>query len=67
MHFLSLKYDFRIWFEFIDSGANWSDGISRELHDDQFAKDHGFRVSTLAVPLQLWSCDLVSLWAGLAA
>ena len=67
VHFLSLKYDFRIWFEFIDSGANWSDGISRELHDDQFAKDHGFRVSTLAVPLQLWSCDLVSLWAGLAA
>ena len=28
-HFLMFKFNISIWWEFVDSMANWSDGVSR--------------------------------------
>eukprot|EP00972_Heterocapsa_arctica_P031952 4706337-Heterocapsa_arctica.AAC.1 len=42
VHFLAYKYDISIWFEFVDSQSNWSDGVSRLYFDDPFAASQGF-------------------------
>lgn len=67
VHFLAYRHNIRIWFEFVDSEANWSDGVSRNLGSDSFARENNFEVSTLSVPEELWTSDLVDLWADLAA
>ena len=36
-----------IWMEFVDSGGNWSDGISRELGEDVFAREQGFHTASM--------------------
>ena len=33
--------------EFVDSGGNWSDGISRDLGEDAFARAHGFHIAKM--------------------
>ena len=45
----------RVWYEFVESEANWADGISRLLDFDPFAQNHGFQ--TRSVP---FDCALVS-------
>eukprot|EP00971_Amphidinium_carterae_P257647 5114351-Amphidinium_carterae.2 len=37
-HLLCAKFGIHIWFESVDSGSNWSDGISHELSADKFAR-----------------------------
>ena len=36
-----------IWMEFVDSGGNWADGISRDLGEDAFARAHGFHTANM--------------------
>ena len=36
-----------IWMEFVDSGGNWADGISRDLGEDAFARAHGFHIASM--------------------
>ena len=36
-----------VWMEFVDSGGNWSDGISRELGEDVFAREQGFHTASM--------------------
>jgi len=66
VHFLAYRYDLRIWFEFVESEANWTDGISRDLQQDAFCRDNDFPIEQFALPEKLWQADLVSLWAALA-
>ena len=33
--------------EFVDSGGNWSDGISRDLGEGAFARAHGFHIAKM--------------------
>ena len=45
----------RAWFEYIESNSNWSDGASRHLLDDPFARSAGFRLAEGQVPLWPWT------------
>ena len=64
---LAYKNDFRVWFEFVPSEANWSDGASRELANDKFSFSNGFALSECQFPKELWLCDLHVLWQSLCA
>ena len=64
---LAYRHDFRVWFEFVPSEANWSDGPSRELADDEFSRANGFSLSECCFPKELWLCDLHVLWRQLVA
>ena len=61
----SFVWGFTPWFEYVASKANWSDGASRDLLDDPFAREHGFELSIGEFPMVLWSCGLSDLWNGL--
>jgi len=50
---LCFRLNIRIWFEFVDSEANWSDGISRDFDEDIFAKTHEFATRPF-VPNLVW-------------
>ena len=47
-----------IWYEFVDSEGNWSDGISRRLAADPFARAHGFPISELIPDAEWWLGDI---------
>ena len=44
----------RAWFEYVESDSNWSDGASRSLADDPWAKANGFTVEIGDVPTWPW-------------
>ena len=48
----------KVWVEYVDSGANWSDGISRSFAKDAFVIKQGFAVRELQNPLQWLQYDL---------
>ena len=60
--FLQGVFHIQVWFEFVDSKGNWSDGISRQLAADDFAQRHGFSISELAPDATLWTADLQAVW-----
>ncbi len=45
----------RSWFEYVESDANWSDGASRMLTEDPWAKANGFTVVMASVPAWPWN------------
>ena len=47
---LSYRFQTNIWLEFVESEANWADGISRLFGEDPFAARHGFQTSECAFP-----------------
>ena len=49
-------YALRVWvyFEWIESKSNWSDGISREGAGDPWLARHSFDVSLCHIHLELW-------------
>ena len=65
--FLQGVFKIQIWFEFVDSKGNWSDGISRLLQDDPFAYQHNFPVSELVPDATFWAEDLEILWHRILA
>ena len=52
----------RPWFEYIRSEANWSDGASRELVEDVYAKENGLTLDVLIFPRWLWLVSLSDMW-----
>ena len=64
-HFLAFHHDVHVWFEFVDSESNWSDGISRDLGEDKWAKQHGFALRELSIPLHLWKGPLHDVWENI--
>ncbi len=44
---LCYRFQIRVWLEYVDSEANWSDGISRNFGADTFANAHNFSVDEL--------------------
>ena len=62
LHFMACKLNIKFWFEFVDSEANWSDGISRDLMNDRFSKEHSFKLDNLEMVTAWWRMDLVELW-----
>ena len=54
----------RLWIEHIDSKGNWSDGISRELQNDQYSRDNGFTTRALHQPLSWHIADIREAWTN---
>ena len=40
----------RVWFEYVESDSNWSDGASRKLYEDEWTQQHGFKLSQFVIP-----------------
>ena len=55
--------DAQVWVEWVDSGANWSDGLSREFESDPFIARHAFRVERFAPDISWWADPLPEVWA----
>ena len=51
----------RVWFEYIESEANWSDSASRRLFDDPWCKANGFDLKALTVPSWVWTVEYSDL------
>ena len=54
IHLLLASLEARAWFEYVESDANWSDGASRMLGADPWAKANGFAVEIGCVPSWPW-------------
>ena len=51
-----------IYFEWVDSKSNWSDGISRDFGNDPVARRLGFTTSPLHLDMSWWQLSSVELW-----
>ena len=58
VHFLLFAINCQCYFDWVESKANWSDGISRDGMYDTFWPKHGFRVHQSEVVTSLWSFPL---------
>ena len=54
--------DAQIWFEWVDSDSNWSDGVSREFQSDPLAQELGFSLESMEEPTLTWSGSWLELW-----
>ena len=59
---LCYRLDCRVWLEFVESDANWSDGISRDLDKDEFSKEHGFTTREYTPSLDWLEWDYLTIW-----
>ena len=48
----------RVWFEYVQSDSNWSDGASRLLGNDSWAIAHGFEVVAASLPDWPWTIPI---------
>ena len=51
-----------IWFEWVDSGANWSDGISREFDKDPAFRRLGFKTRPIVKDTARWTKTWTEKW-----
>jgi hypothetical protein len=54
-----------VWVEWVDSEANWSDGLSRKLAADRFVVEHGFSTEEILPDMGWWYEALPSVWERL--
>ena len=47
----------RVWFEYVESDANWLNGPSTELLDNRWLRDKGFSAHTTSIPTWPWRLD----------
>ena len=55
-----------VWLEWVDSESNWSDGLSRDLAEDPFVSEHGFRTLEIFPELAWWNQPLSEVWKEIA-
>ena len=63
-HYIGFHWNLQFWFEFVESDANWADGISRDGPEDVFVKKHGFHVQHMKAPVWPWKSSLQHQWAA---
>ena len=56
VHLCSAFLRSRVWWEYIESKSVWSDGASRLLGLDPFAKSHGLPLVGVDTPMWPWVC-----------
>ena len=61
IHMLLFSLHCNMWFEWVQSKSNWTDGISREGFADPFVQEFGFTCHQVAVPHLLWQLPLLPL------
>ena len=54
---LAYHLDLQVWFEWVDSDSNWSDGVSRDMADDALAAELGFSLREMRQPDAAWDSD----------
>ncbi len=59
---LACHLDLQVWFEWVDSGSNWSDGVSLDLTNDILAAELGFSLQQMWEPVSAWDSDWKALW-----
>ena len=57
LHTVLAALQCRVWFEWIESKANWADGASRELEQHRWTSDAGFQFTRQEVPVWPWAAD----------
>ncbi|CAE7884921.1 unnamed protein product [Symbiodinium necroappetens] len=58
VHILLFHLRCYLYFEWVPSGSNWADGISRDGFEDRWWRSHGFKVHSSTVPVFLWRFPL---------
>ena len=61
IHLLLFHLQCSLWFEWIQSKSNWSDGISRTGFQDLFVRQFNFRCHTTTVVELLWHLPLFAV------
>ncbi len=59
---LAHHLDARIWFEWVDSDSNWSDGVGRLFENDELAQRLGFHLQAMPQPAAEWAGSWMDLW-----
>ena len=62
-HLFLFKLDCQVWWEWVDSGANWADGPSRLYAKDPVAIRLGFRVEPMGLHQEWWTDAWCEVWA----
>ncbi len=65
-HVLAFQKTARLWFEYVESSANWSDGLSRDLAEDSMCRSLGVKPKVGLIPSGWWSQTLLAVAGGLA-
>ena len=63
-HIFCFWFEVEVWFEFVDSESNFSDGISRELQDDPFCAQLGVTPQVCSVYPWMWELPLQEVWSS---
>jgi hypothetical protein len=63
-HMFCFWFKVHVWFEFVDSESNFSDGISRELGNDPFCAEMGVTPRECVVHAWMWQEPLAQVWAS---
>jgi hypothetical protein len=61
-HLTAYRRSVGLWFEYVDSESNWSDGVSRELENDKWCRSHCIPVRRIGIDLDLWRISLKEAW-----
>ena len=61
-HILACRLHCVVWFDYVPSAANWSDGVSRHGFNDPFARQHSFKLRWTPLNPEWWPCSLNELW-----
>ncbi len=64
VHFALAFLRSRMWFEYIESHANWADSVSRLLHACPWTQSQGFELHDIDVPLWVWQTPIEDLFAA---
>ena len=59
---LAFHLDCQIWFEWVDSGSNWSDDLSRDLERDQLSRELGYDPRPITQESAWWSESWLAVW-----
>ena len=62
IHMLCHHLNMELWFEYVDSQSNYSDGISRDLYHDKFCAHHSIPIQEFSVDPHYWQASLLELW-----
>ena len=56
-HLVCFFYQITVWFEYVDSKSNFSDGVSRELGQDTWCLNRGVRPYEFQAEAWFWISD----------